>query len=97
MSEDGFRRTPRKPSVDAFIEGAGRPFVATVEPWAGRDDARRIEVFNLRLTAMEKEKLAYIVTNSKFKSMQEFCMHVLRPAIDAEAKRLAKHEESTSL
>ncbi|MDP1573138.1 MAG: hypothetical protein Q8M04_02760 [Pseudomonadota bacterium] len=81
--------------MDAFIESAGRPFVAAVEPWVGRDDARRIEVFNLRLTAMEKEKLAYIVANSKYKSMQEFCIHVLRPAIDAEAKRLAGSEGNT--
>jgi len=89
----GFKRAPAgaKPEVrseSAFIEAAGKPAVTTVLPWVGLDDEKSRELYNLRFTAAEKAKLEFIVENTKFKSMQEYCMHILKPAIDAEIAHL---------
>lgn len=88
-----FKRTPggAKPearSESAFIEAAGKPAVTAALPWIGLDDEKSRELYNLRFTATEKAKLEYIVENTKFKSMQEYCMHILKPAIDADIARL---------
>lgn len=95
----GFKRAPvgTKPetkSESAFIEAAGKPAVTTVLPWVGLDDEKSRELYNLRFTAAEKAKLEYIVANTKFKSMQEYCMHILKPAMDAEIARLTGETES---
>jgi len=79
-------------SVEAFIEGAGKPAVATVLPWEGLDDKRSRELFTLRLTEAEKAKLQFIVENTKFKSMQEFCMQALRAAMEADIQKLTTTE-----
>lgn len=89
----GFKRAPAgtKPESrdeHAFIAAAGKPVLATVLPWEGLDDEKSRELYNVRFTEAEKAKLEYIVENTKFKSMQEYCMHILRPAINAEIARL---------
>jgi hypothetical protein len=83
---------PQDTSVEAFIEAAGKPAVDTVLPWEGLDDRRSRELFTLRLTEAEKAKLQFIVENTKFKSMQEFCMQALRAVMEAEIQRLTKTE-----
>lgn len=88
-----FRRSPGNKGSDIqteaqFVAAAGQPVVAATLPWVGLDDEKSRELYNLRLTEAEKAKLAFIVENTKFKSMQEYCMHVLRPAIEAEIARL---------
>lgn len=86
-----FKRAPGRTDptgVEAFIEAAGKPAVTTVFPWEGLDDTKRRELYNLRFTEAEKEKLEFIVANTKFKSMQEYCMHILRPKIEEEIAKL---------
>lgn len=95
----GFKRAPggAKPeakSESAFIEAAGKPAINTVLPWVGLDDEKSRELYNLRFTAAEKAKLEFIVENTKFKSMQEYCMHVLKPEINAEIARLTGEADS---
>lgn len=95
----GFKRAPggtktEARSESAFIESAGKPAVTTVLPWVGLDDEKSRELYNLRFTAAEKAKLEYIVANTKFKSMQEYCMHILKPAMDADIARLMGETDS---
>lgn len=72
--------------VDDFIAGAGKP--ASAFPWADLDDEDHYKLYNLRLTDAEKSKLEFIVKNTNVKSMQEYCIALLRPAIDADIYNL---------
>ena len=56
-------------------------------PWEGKRDDKQTEVFNLRLTEVELEKLRYIAANTP-DSMQTFVRKILLPAIDAKVSEL---------
>lgn len=74
--------TPEPPSVP---EAAPRPY-----PWAApgvREDVAR--VFNLRLPEPALLKLKYIADHTP-DSMQQFCLGVLLPAINARIEELTK-------
>lgn len=58
--------------------GEGTP----ARPWDGKRADKQTEVFNLRLTEVELEKLRYIAANTP-DSMQAFVRKTLLPAIDA--------------
>ncbi len=51
-------------------------------PWEGKRNDKQTEVFNLRLTEVELEKLRFIAAHTP-DSMQAFARKVLLPAIDA--------------
>lgn len=94
-----FSRTPGGAKHDAkgmekFIGDAGKPAVQKEHPWIGLDDTKRRELYNIRLTEAEKAKLEFIVENTKFKSMQEYCMGKLGAAIDDDIKRLTNSDEA---
>lgn len=77
--------------VDAFIANAGKP--PTTFPWDGLDDEEPRSLYNLRFTEAKKAQMEYIVANTKFKSMQEFCMHYLEPAINEHIEKLTGEQE----
>ena len=56
-------------------------------PWEGKRTDKQTEVFNLRLTEVELEKLRYIAANTP-DSMQAFIRKTLLPAIDARLNEL---------
>ena len=77
-------RAPDAPAVPATARPAA-PAAAerTPErPWEGKRADKQTEVFNLRLTEVELEKLRYIAANTP-DSMQAFVRKTLLPAIDA--------------
>lgn len=78
--------TPGAPSEAEFIASAGKPVAAY--PWIGLDDEKPRALYNLRLTEAMKAQLEYIVENTKYKSMQEYCMATLKPAIAADLEKL---------
>ena len=51
-------------------------------PWEGKRNDKQTEVFNLRLTEVELEKLRFIAAHTP-DSMQAFARKVLLPAIEA--------------
>ena len=55
---------------------------ATLMPWEGKRSDKQTEIFNLRLTEVELEKLRFIAAHTP-DSMQAFVRRVLLPAIDA--------------
>ena len=61
---------------------------AAAKPWEGKRADKQTEVFNLRLTEVELEKLRYIAANTP-DSMQAFVRKTLLPAIDAKLDDLA--------
>jgi hypothetical protein len=90
----------RKPAglpqnVDTFIEGAEKrietptpPVVPKELPWNAlgvREDVAKI--FNIRLPEPYHLKLAYIAEHTP-QSMHNFCLDVLKSAIDAEIEEL---------
>ena len=56
-------------------------------PWEGKRSDKQTEVFNLRLTEVELEKLRYIAANTP-DSMQAFIRKTLLPAIDAKLNEI---------
>ncbi len=56
-------------------------------PWEGKRDDKQTEVFNLRLTEVELEKLRYIAANTP-DSMQTFIRKILLPALDVKVSEL---------
>lgn len=92
--QTGFKRSPvRKARAEEdFIAGAGKPILlpSTDFPWDGLDNEKRRELYNLRLTEAEKAKLEFVVSKSTYKSMQEYCLEILLPAIEADIKRLTE-------
>ena len=93
----GFSRKPTglPPEVSSFIEGAERrteqppaPVEPRELPWKApgvREDL--IKTFNIRLPEPYHLKLAYIAEHTPH-SMHNFCMDVLKSAIDAEIEGL---------
>ena len=86
-----FSRPPTIKTGDDFIFGATntvrgtapvREPVANPFPWHAKRSDRQTEVFNLRLTEVELEKLRYIATNTP-DSMQAFVPEGLLPVIEA--------------
>jgi len=57
------------------------------QPWEGKRADKQTEVFNLRLTEVELEKLRYIAAHTP-DSMQAFIRKTLLPAIDAKLQDL---------
>lgn len=57
-------------------------------PWEGKRADKQTEVFNLRLTEVELEKLRYIAANTP-DSMQAFIRKTLMPAIDEKIEHLS--------
>lgn len=91
MADRPFRRHPSVVSTteETFIAGAEThrvPASATVYPW---DTARQdvLKQYQLRLPEPYLEKLRYIGQHTPF-SMQQFCLEVLLPAIDAKIAEL---------
>ena len=91
MADRPFRRHPSVVSTteEAFIAGAEThrvPASATLYPW---DSARQdvLKQYQLRLPEPYLEKLRYIGQHTPF-SMQQFCLEVLLPAIDAKIAEL---------
>ena len=87
-----FSKTPGAPKMPAtqesFIDAAAKlPVVPGVYTWDNLDNTRRLPVFNLRLSDAERAKLKYISENTPM-SMQEFCLSVLIPCIDAKIQEL---------
>ncbi|MCP4993218.1 MAG: hypothetical protein GY934_05460 [Gammaproteobacteria bacterium] len=94
---NGFSRKPigLTPDVSSFIEGAEKrteqptpPVVPQELPWNApgvREDL--IKTFNIRLPEPYHLKLAYIAEHTPH-SMHNFCMNVLKSAIDAEIEEL---------
>lgn len=68
----------------APLEGQER---AQGHPWEGKRADKQTEVFNLRLTEVELEKLRYIAAHTP-DSMQAFIRKTLLPAIDAKLQDL---------
>ncbi|NUZ09052.1 hypothetical protein [Piscinibacter koreensis] len=56
-------------------------------PWEGKRADKQTEVFNLRLTEVELEKLRFIAANTP-DSMQAFIRKTLLPAIEAKLDQL---------
>ena len=91
MPSSPFRRNPNAaPSAaEAFIAGAESHTVSTAAiafPW---DTARQdmLKQYQLRLPEPYLEKLRYIGHHTPL-SMQQFCLEVLMPAIDAKIAEL---------
>jgi hypothetical protein len=90
-----FKRVPGQHKPDMpdpmdFIEAAGKPPTAKIYPWVGADDSRKTHMYNIRLTEAEKAKLEFIVKHTTYKSMQQYCLHILRKAIEADIERLTQ-------
>lgn len=60
---------------------------AVVWPWEGRRADKQTEVFNLRLSEVELEKLRFISANTP-DSMQAFVRKVLVPALEAKINEM---------
>ncbi len=67
------------PEPEALAAAAER---TALLPWEGKRNDKQTEVFNLRLTEVELEKLRFIAAHTP-DSMQAFARKVLLPAIDA--------------
>lgn len=93
-----FKKTPTaQPAKDAsdFIAAAGQPVLVRTSidpehsyPWDGLRDDKPTEIYNLRLTEVQKAKLKYISDHGGVKSMQVFVMDALNTAIDAKIDEL---------
>ena len=84
----GAERSPTPASTPAVAsEATGGVVAVTPEsaaggyPWEGRRSDKQTELFNLRLTEVELEKLRFIAANTP-DSMQAFIRKALLPAID---------------
>ena len=101
-----FSRAPKQltNSLDAFIEGAGKPADASIPkaerkssgvtlPW---DDpmvrADVLKAYNLRLPEPYLLKLKYIASHTPA-SMQAFCLSELLPAIDQKINEILSAQE----
>ena len=93
MANRPFHRNPHAISTaeEAFITGAETHTVsasATSYPWdAARQDV--LKQYQLRLSEPYLEKLRYIGQHTPL-SMQQFCLEVLMPAIDAKIAELIR-------
>jgi|GEM_PF-1555589 len=72
---------PTGPAVASGVVNGAQEGTQTW-PWEGKRTDKQTEVFNLRLTEVELEKLRYIAANTP-DSMQAFIRKTLLPAIDA--------------
>jgi hypothetical protein len=80
--------TAPQQSASDFISGADSLPNTESYTWFNLDDTkRRGGNFNIRFTDAELEKLKFISKNTPF-SMQQFCISVLRPAIEAKVTEL---------
>lgn len=79
-----FIRLPEKASAEEPGAAASRE---AARPWEGKRNHKQTEVFNLRLTEVELEKLRFIAANTP-DSMQAFVRKVLLPAIDTKLSDL---------
>jgi len=61
--------------------------MAAPMPWEGKRSDKQTEIFNLRLTEVELEKLRFIAAHTP-DSMQAFVRKVLLPAIDVKLNDL---------
>jgi hypothetical protein len=79
-----------EPAAVALVPEA-RAIPATVAsyPWEGKRSDKQTELFNLRLTEVELEKLRFIAAHTP-DSMQVFARKVLLPAIDAKIVELTR-------
>ena len=78
--------TPTGPAVAATAAESAQERTQTW-PWEGKRNDKQTEVFNLRLTEVELEKLRYIAANTP-DSMQAFIRKTLLPAIDAKLNEM---------
>lgn len=101
-----FSRAPKQltNSLDAFIEGAGKPAAASIPkaerkssggalPWDDpmvRTDV--LKAYNLRLPEPYLLKLKYIASHTPA-SMQAFCLSELLPAIDQKINEILSAQE----
>lgn len=77
---------PTSPAVASAL-GNGAQEGTRTWPWEGKRIDKQTEVFNLRLTEVELEKLRYIAANTP-DSMQAFIRKTLLPAIDAKLNEM---------
>ena len=96
-----FKRAPVKnvEAVEAFIgaaeinqpidQSASNVQSSPVYPWEGKRNDKQTEIFNLRLTEVELEKLRYIATYTP-DSMQAFIRRILLPAIEQKLAEIIK-------
>lgn len=96
-----FKRPPTTTTADEFIEGAtNRVSIATNKelaaisqpesqsyPWIGKRSDKQTELFNLRLTEVELEKLRFIASHTP-DSMQAFVRSALIPIIERKLKEI---------
>ena len=75
------------PTSDATTGGTGEELATKSYPWEGRRTDKQTELFNLRLTEVELEKLRFIAANTP-DSMQAFIRKALLPAIDRKIEEL---------
>lgn len=97
-----FKKAPTaQPPKDAsdFIAGAGQPVLVRTNidtehsyPWDGLRDDKPTEIYNLRLTEVQKAKLKHISDHGGVKSMQVFVMEALNAAIDAKIDEMIKNK-----
>lgn len=77
---------PQEPAAaSAPVEPSAPPPL----PWMGKRSDKQTELFNLRLTEVELEKLRYIAAHTP-DSMQAFVRKALLPAIDAKLDELTR-------
>lgn len=80
-----------EPQSVAVPSPAAAPASSAAEPtgfpWEGKRSDKQTELFNLRLTEVELEKLRYIAAHTP-DSMQAFVRKALLPAINAKLKEL---------
>ena len=77
---------PTGPAVASGVVNGSQEGTQTW-PWEGKRTDKQTEVFNLRLTEVELEKLRYIAANTP-DSMQAFIRKTLLPAIDAKLNEM---------
>lgn len=70
------------PARGVVTPSVAKPAAVATQPWEGKRADKPTEVFNLRLTEVELEKLRFIAANTP-DSMQAFVRKTLLPAIDA--------------
>ena len=80
--------TSEAPQGAAASTSAGRAATGAL-PWEDMRDGKPTEVFNLRLTEVELEKLRFIAAHTP-DSMQAFVRKVLMPALDARIDQLMR-------
>lgn len=76
-----------EPAAAAVASESGTTSAPASYPWEGKRADKQTELFNLRLTEVELEKLRFIATNTP-DSMQTFVRKVLLPALEAKIAEL---------